>query len=309
MQDRRKQNKAKPWIVRWRVDSQQRTRVRRSLATSRAQRGLVSLWHKRLHWSGGTPGVMRVTVLHAPAAAVRTIAGYDAGAAAYDTDRDEPPGRWWGRGARALDVRGDVDSQEPELIATPGTPGPGTRSDVVRPEVGPGVRRHVLDAAAGVGSDATRAQDLGWTVLTRVGTASTPSTIPSRCVATLVALRRALPAVTMQERRSAWRSPTPPCHGARSQPRTATARHTRNATVAAEHQHAARNSCSSRSSSPAPSDTPRHARRRCTAEPTARSPNHADAPHHIGWSLHDQRAERQMCVRAAALSPARGPLP
>ena len=107
-----------------------------------------------------------------------------------------------------------------------------------------------------------------------------------------------------------------------SQPRTATARHTRNATVAAAHQHAARNSCSSRSSSPAPSDTPRHARRRCTAEPTARSPNHADAPHHIGWSLHDQepigsygasrfraRASPARRRRAWSTAPAKGNAP
>ena len=62
---------------------------------------------------------MRLTVLHAPAAGVGAIAGYYAGAAAYYTDPDEPPGRWWGRGTAVVGLGGDVgvDELEPMLDA------------------------------------------------------------------------------------------------------------------------------------------------------------------------------------------------
>src|SRR4051812_822280 len=36
----------------------------------------------------------------------------------YYLDRDEPPGRWWGRGANELGVGGEVQAEQPEALLT-----------------------------------------------------------------------------------------------------------------------------------------------------------------------------------------------
>lgn len=70
--------------------------------------------------------MMRVTVLHAPGARVGAIAAYY-GAAAYYTDPDEPPGRWWGRGRAAVGLDGDVVQGQLELMLDARHPGTGDK--------------------------------------------------------------------------------------------------------------------------------------------------------------------------------------